>query len=77
MFLVSDTPEGPPDQVWFSYYKDLRPEGRLKLGYGPGGPPVLSMTTVVELINELTTLGCLTAPEAKPPEPTNRVRWPA
>ena len=42
VFLVSYEPAGEVTDVWFSYYKDLRASGgRLKLGYGPGGPPVL------------------------------------
>jgi hypothetical protein len=57
VLLVGDSPNGPADQVWFSYYKDLRPEGRLKLGYGPGGSPVLAIGTVVHLLDELTKLG--------------------
>jgi hypothetical protein len=41
--MVSYKTEGGCDDIWFSYYKDLRKVGgRLKLGYGPGGPPVLS-----------------------------------
>jgi hypothetical protein len=60
VFLVGDTPDGPADQVWFSYYKDLRSHGgRLRLGYGPGGPPVLAMRTVVDLLHELVELGCI------------------
>ena len=40
VFLVSYKPNGPVNDIWFSYYKDTRPTGgRLKLGYGPGGPP--------------------------------------
>ena len=42
VFLVGYAPNEEPTDVWFSYYKDLRRHGgRLKLGYGPGGPPVL------------------------------------
>ena len=59
MFLVGDTPDGPADSVWFSYYKDLRSSGgRLKLGYGPGGPPVLRVRRVRDLMEELTKIGC-------------------
>jgi len=59
VFLVGDAPDGPADQVWFSYYKDLRPSGRLKLGYGPGGPPVLNTGQVVSLLGNLERLGCV------------------
>ena len=42
VFLVSYSPNEVPDGVWFSYYKDTRSlGGKLKLGCGPGGPPVL------------------------------------
>lgn len=42
VFMVSYEPDGTVNDIWFSYYKDLRETGgRLKLGYGPGGPPVL------------------------------------
>jgi len=35
-FLISESPEGPPDQVWFCYYKDTRPEGgTLQMNRGP------------------------------------------
>jgi hypothetical protein len=65
VFLVGETADSPADQVWFSYYKDLRPYGgRLKLGYGPGGPPVLAMRTVVDLLNELVKLGCIERPRS-------------
>src|SRR5687768_3347029 len=38
VFLVGYTPDGPPTDVWFWYYKDLRSSGgRLKIGAGPGG----------------------------------------
>ncbi len=51
-FLVNeDSPSQAPDAVWFSYYKDLRPHGgRLKLGYGPGGPPVVALDQLAKLI---------------------------
>ena len=51
IFLVSYKPKRKPEDVWFCYYKDTRPSGgRLKLGYGPGGPPVLSIEQVLSLI---------------------------
>ena len=59
VFLVSYEPDGPANDIWFSYYKNLRPNGRLKLGYGPGGPPVLGKMTFLHLIRELVTIGYL------------------
>ena len=60
VFLVSNQPEEPPSQLWFSYYKDTRPSGgKLKLGYGPGGPPVLSASRVAQLVVELRQLNVL------------------
>ena len=61
VFLVSYQPDKDPTDVWFSYYKDTRsaPGGRLKLGYGPGGPPVLTAEKVVELVKKMIERGCL------------------
>ena len=48
------------DDIWFSYYKDTRPEGgRLKLGYGPGGPPVLGKEAISNLYSDLIGRGYL------------------
>jgi hypothetical protein len=63
VFLVSYAPDGEVNDVWFSYYKDLRPAGRLKLGYGPGGPPVLGKSTLLELLSQLVKLGYCTQAE--------------
>src|SRR5262249_55595930 len=64
VFLCSYEPTGPVTDVWFSYYKDLRSSGgRLKLGYGPGGPPVLSHQDLLTLIRRLIALGCISQPE--------------
>lgn len=53
-----------PNGLWFSYYKDTRPEGgRLKLGYGPGGPPVLDKDQVKRLIKELLKVNYLSKQE--------------
>lgn len=60
VFLVSGEPNSAPSDVWFSYYKDTRDQeggGRLKLGYGPGGPPVMNAKTVVYLVGKLRGLG--------------------
>jgi hypothetical protein len=60
VFLVSYAPNSKPKDVWFSYYKDLRADGgRLKLGYGPGGPPVLSKKTFLQLSQRLLEVGFL------------------
>lgn len=62
VFLVSYKPTAKPTDVWFSYYKDLRKtKGRLKLGYGPGGPPVLGSRQVVSLLKRLHSLGCVSS----------------
>jgi hypothetical protein len=64
VFLVSYEPAGDVVDCWFSYYKDLRASGgRLKLGYGPGGPPVLGHSQIVDLVGQLRKLGYLTAAE--------------
>lgn len=45
-------------------YKDLRETGGLlKLGYGPGRPPVLGHSQVVDLVRQLRKLGFLKATE--------------
>lgn len=60
VFLVSYSPDAQPSSIWFSYYKDLRDRGgRLKLGYGPGGPPVLDSETLVDLLDKMLELGCI------------------
>jgi len=57
VFKVSSKRNTYPDALWFSYYKDLRAHGgTLKLGYGPGGPPVLHKDTVLLLIKQLIKL---------------------
>ncbi|HFE45196.1 MAG TPA: hypothetical protein ENJ18_06835 [Nannocystis exedens] len=62
VFLVSYAPDEEPGDVWFSYYKDMRSSGgRLKLGYGPGGPPVLGTDKLVELIRTLASMKRLDA----------------
>jgi len=60
VFMVSYEPNGPVNDVWFSYYKDLRSiGGRLKLGYGPGGPPVLGIEQILSLLKSLIELGLI------------------
>lgn len=60
VFLVSYHPNGEVTSLWFSYYKDLRPTGRLKLGYGPGGPPVLDKCDFLNLLSKLQQANYLT-----------------
>ena len=65
VFLFSGKPKGPANELWFSYYKDLRKrtkagkKGRLKLGYGPGGPPVLNKYGLLDLLYRLVRIGVL------------------
>jgi hypothetical protein len=64
VFLVSYEPSGEVTDIWFSYYKDLRSAGgRLKLGYGPGGPPVLGKASFLTLLSCLVETQCLTERE--------------
>jgi len=64
VFLVSYAPDGDTNDLWFSYYKDLRASGgRLKLGYGPGGPPVLGTSGMLQLLSHLVEVGCVTREE--------------
>ena len=65
-FLVSSSPEASPEDVWFAYYKDMRKQGgRLKMGYGPGGPPVFSAEEVLDLVAQMVKRGCLDADAVK------------
>ena len=59
IFLVSYEPKETPGDVWFCYYKDTRPRGNLRLGYGPGGPPVLSIEQVCSLEGILANPGLI------------------
>lgn len=64
VFLVvnnqRDVPGDTIEDIWFSYYKDTRPDGgRLKLGHGPGGPPVLGKGSIYTLYSILVDLGYL------------------
>ncbi len=64
-FLVSYTPDEDPDDVWFCYYKDTRAQGgRLKMGHGPGGPPVFTAEAVLNLVAQMVKRGCLSADKA-------------
>ena len=64
VFLVSYKRDGEVTDIWFSYYKDLRAtQGRLKIGYGPGGPPVLSKGKFLHLLSQLVARDYLTKGE--------------
>ena len=66
VFMVSYESSGPANDIWFSYYKDLRNNGgRLKLGYGPGGPPVLGSNQLLSLLHRLIDLGVVKENEIK------------
>ena len=67
VFLVSYERDGPISDCWFSYYKDTRGRlgGRLKLGYGPGGPPVLGHGQTIDLIRSLLVMGYVSRDELK------------
>lgn len=61
-FLVSYARAEDPGDVWFCYYKDTRKQGgRLKMGHGPGGPPVFSAEGVLEMVAQMVKRGCLDA----------------
>jgi hypothetical protein len=58
VFMVSYEPDRKANDIWFSYYKALRKTGsRLKVGYGPGGPPVLGTEQLLSLLLRLYDLG--------------------
>lgn len=61
VYLVSYKPNARITDLWFAYYKDLRSKkgGRLKLGHGPGGPPVLGSYDLLELLRRLVAIGVL------------------
>ncbi len=61
VFLVSYEPTGHVTDLWFCYYKDTRllPRGRLKMGHGPGGPPVLGIGQLLDLLRQLVSLKCV------------------
>ena len=54
VFMVSGAPDGPIESAWFCYYKDLRKkkDGRLKMGHGPGGPPVFDFEDIEDLLDQ-------------------------
>ena len=62
-FLASNSPDEHPGSVWFVYFKDTRnrPGGRLKMGYGPGGPPYFDVDDVLEMMVQMVRAGALDA----------------
>lgn len=60
-FLVGYSPDDHPTDVWFCYYKDTRaePGGRLKMGHGPGGPPVFEAEALIDLVAQMVKCGSL------------------
>jgi hypothetical protein len=66
VYLVSYKPDGAITDLWFSYYKDMRPTGgRLKMGYRPGGPPVLGSQDLLILLQRLIAIGALSRADLK------------
>ena len=56
VFLITyDNPINQIQGCWFCYYKDTRnaKNGRLKQGHGPGGSPVLGITQIANLMEQL------------------------
>ena len=65
MFLAGDKADYDVDFIWVSYYKDLRPDGKLKHGSGPGGPPVLAKGEILEIVSQLILKGYIEPDEVK------------
>jgi hypothetical protein len=64
VYLVSYKPDEPVNDIWFAYYKDTKSSGgKLKLGYGPGGPPVLHKRQVLQMLRQMKSIGCLSQEE--------------
>jgi hypothetical protein len=66
VYMVSYKSSGPINDLWFSYYKDMRAVGgRLKLGHGPGGPPVLGIPDLLTLLHRLISIGALSVADVE------------
>ncbi|MBM3335310.1 hypothetical protein FJY63_11670, partial [Candidatus Sumerlaeota bacterium] len=63
IFLTADAEDSPPTGLHFHYYKDTRskPNGRLKHGHGPGGPPVLQNEDLFTIIRQLVSMNVIAA----------------
>jgi transcription elongation factor Elf1 len=61
IFLTADSEDREPTGLHFHYYKDTRnsPNGKLKHGHGPGGPPVLSNGNLLDIIKHLIKIGIM------------------
>jgi hypothetical protein len=61
IFLTANAEDGEPTGLHFHYYKDTRayPNGKLKHGHGPGGPPVLGVGDMFAIIEQLVRCGVL------------------
>ncbi len=65
-FLASYGPDEPLTDIWFVYYKDMREyDGRLKMGHGPGGPPIFFITDIVDILSKMLTRGDVSEAEVK------------
>lgn len=67
IFLTADSEDGEPTGLHFHYYKDTRsrPQGKLKHGHGPGGPPVLGNRDLFFIIEHLLSIEALSRDEIK------------
>ena len=67
IFVTSDTEGGDLSGLHIHYYKDTRPypNGKLKHGHGPGGPPILCKGDMFTIITHLIRLGALTKAEVQ------------
>jgi len=61
IFLTAGSEDGNPTGLHFHYYKDTRkyPNGQLKHGHGPGGPPVLVNEDLFTIIRNLVQAGIM------------------
>ena len=61
-FLTSAGPEEDPSAIWFTRYQEMRTQGgRLKMGYGPGGPPVFEAKDIVDFVAGMIERGYVDA----------------
>ena len=64
-FLASSAPDQEPQELWLSSIEDTRSDGgRLKMGHGPGGPPVFTTEEVIDLVAQMVRCGCLDVDKA-------------
>jgi hypothetical protein len=67
VFLTANEEDGKPSGLHFHYYKDTRrqPNGRLKHGHGPGGPPVLDNADLFVILRRLVEIGVVSRNDVK------------